>query len=265
MLRKFNYTGRKRIPRSAVTIRLNAHDGRPTSFDAEFDLSALQLPGAAMVYVEAYHRASYMRFPFGCVSDTTIPECRELTDIEGGGTAQFRLKVIDESAEHGQVLAEADGITPLEGDDAQAGRQPILPVVISDRLGDQLWRIVLDSGDGRPVLELNSFVDGIGQMARTDDTFLALVHPAIVRIVMNQILRGANHIDTLDLPVEDWRNQWLQFAKALPKIEDPPIPPESEFNDDNAESNQLEWIDGVVSAFCSKYGTLDRFMRVFDK
>jgi len=265
MLRKFNYTGRKRIPRSAVTIRTTKVNGRPSTFDAEFDLSSLKLPGYANVYVEAYHRASYMRFPFGCVSDTRVPGNRELSEIEGGGAAQFRLKVVDESAEHGQVLAEADGITPLQGDDEQGSRRSILPVVVRDGMGDQVWRISLGGGENRPVLELNNRVDGIGQIARSDDAFLALVHPEIVRTIMHQILRGADRIDTVDLPDEDWRGQWLEFAKSLPAVEDPPIFAESEIDGEAAESDQFEWIDGVVSAFCAKYGTLDRFMRVQER
>jgi len=265
MLRKFNYTGRKRIPRGSVSIHLNTQDGRPPTFDATYDLSALKLPGHAMVYVEAYHRASYMRFPFGCVSDMEVPENRELSEIEGGGSAQFRLKVVDETAEHGQVLAEADGITPMESGEDEGGRRPILPVVVRKDLGNQLWRIVFDTGDGRPALELNGEVEGIAQMARSDDTFLALVHPAIVRIVMHQVLRGANRIDTLDLPDDEGRGQWIEFAKSLPNVGDPPIPPESDFNDDAAELTQLEWIDAVVSAFCNKYSALERFMRVLSR
>jgi hypothetical protein len=166
MLRRFNYTGRKKIPRSAVSIKL-VRDGEAIPwFDAKFDLAELKLPGHAKVYVEAYHRASYMRFDYGQVSDYRPPEDRRLIDIEGAATAQFRLKVVDETSEHGRVLAECDGVTPLETDDRHANRTSILPVVIME-LGHEIWRLDFETADGRPVLELNKRVENVGQLAKT--------------------------------------------------------------------------------------------------
>lgn len=74
MLRRFNYTGRKKIPRSAVAVKVLNSDSGPPAFDAKFDLSSVNLPAHARVYVEAYHRASYMRFDFGKISDIHPPQ-----------------------------------------------------------------------------------------------------------------------------------------------------------------------------------------------
>jgi len=263
MQRTFNYTGRKKIPRSEVSVRIHSVNGQAPTFDAKFDLSKIKLPGHAKVYVEAYHRASYMRFHYGCVSEIRPPQDRTLADIEGGGTAQFRLKVIDESTEHGQVLAEADGVTPIESDDAHANHRSILPVVVCE-LGDQIWRVVFDSGDGRPVLELNKSVDGIGQLAKTDNSFLALVYPAVVRLVLDQILRGRDRVREVDGPADDWRYQWLQFARTLPGIVDPPMSTEDDDEDEILEDQQRAWIDDVVASFCSHCRALDRFNQMIN-
>ena len=231
-------------------------DGGPVgSFDAKFDLSSLKLPGHAKIYVEAYHRASYMRFDFGQISDVRPPKDCRLTDIEGGGTAQFRLKVVDETTEHGCVLAEADGVTPLDGDEASANRNSILPVVIAD-LDDQVWRVDFDSPDGRPVLELNSKIDGVARIAAGDDQFFALTYPAVLRQVLHRVLR-VEKIADVDGPTDDWRVQWLKFSCSLPGIMSPPIPDDDD--DESVEPRQMEWIEDVASSFCMKYQILDRY------
>ncbi|MCO6455542.1 MAG: hypothetical protein J5I93_09625 [Pirellulaceae bacterium] len=261
MLRRFNYTGRKKIPRSAITVKLS-NDGLPVpTFDAKFDLSALKLPGHAKIYVEAYHRASYMRFDYGQVSDVRPPKDRRLMDIEGGGTAQFRLKVIDETTKHGCVLAEAEGITPLDADEAAANRKSILPVVITD-LDDQVWRIDFDSPDGRPVLELNKRIDGVSRLAAGDDQFFSLTYPAVLRQIVHRILR-IEQIADVDGPADDWRVQWLQFCCSLPGILAPPKPDDDD--DESVEQEQLNWVEDVAAAFCLKFKILERYNRAVVK
>ncbi len=259
MLRRFNYTGRKKIPRSAVSVKVSSDVAGVQTFDAKFDLSGLDLAGHAKVYVEAYHRASYMRFDFGQISDIRPPRDRRLTDIEGGGTAQFRLKVVDETTEHGCVMAEADGVTPFDGDQAAANRSSILPVVITD-LNDQVWRVDFDSYDGRPVLELNKNVDSVAQIALGNHEFFSLVYPAVIRQILYRLLRVDEFFDT-DGPADVWSVQWLKFSCTLPGV----LPPPKPMNDEGADSLELrhsEWIDDVVAAFCTHYKTLERFNRV---
>lgn len=256
MLRRFNYTGRKKIPRSRVSVKVSPESDGVTAFDAKFDVTSLELPGHAKVYVEAYHRASYMRFDFGELSAIRSPENRRLTDIEGGGTAQFRLKIVDETAEHGKVLAEADGITPFTADDEEANRKSILPVVLTD-LGQEIWRVQFDND--RPVLELNKTVEGIGQLAVSDDYFLSLAYPAVIRLILGFVFRD-KELAIHDGPSDDWRVQWIKFAYAIPGV---PTPPQFSEDEDEQDWNDRrdEWIDGVVSAFCIHHKSLERFNR----
>src|SRR5207237_6506565 len=113
--------------------------------------SDLKLPGQARVFVEAYHRASYMRFDYGLVSDLRAPANRQLSEIERGSTPLFRVKVIDDTSDTGRVRAEADAISPLDADQLDANRTSILPVVKAD-LGQDIWRVQFETADGRPVL-----------------------------------------------------------------------------------------------------------------
>jgi hypothetical protein len=256
MLRTFNYTDRQKIPRANVTVRLFRYPVGSPTFDAKFNLADFSLPGDARVFVEAYHNASYMRFEYGVVSDIRSPSDRRLHEIDGDGTAQFRLKIVDGTVECGRVLAEASNIIPIDGDDESANRDSILPITYTE-LGHQLWRVSFDDGgDGRPVLQLNRNANNIRQRAAGDDEFFACVYPAVVREILQRVLIREEQAD-VDGPADDWRVQWLKFALTLPGVMLPPQPdPE---DDEGSVSRQLGWIDDAVAAFCEKCEVLKRF------
>lgn len=260
MLRKFNYTDRKRIPKTCIQVKVSRANDPIPSFDARFDLSSLSLPGHARIFLEAYHRSSYMRFDYGRISDVQVPSDRRLTDIEGNGEARFRLKIVDDSAEHGRVLAEADDISPLDASAAAAGRNSILPVTDAE-LGDQIWRVNFNTHDGRPELELNKSIEGVKRIAESDDTFMALVYPSVIRQILQHILR--NETVDLDGPADDWRVQWLRYSCSLPGIFPPPdLDAEAS---DNLDTRRDEWIEDVVAAFCSKHKLLDAYARAIKR
>ena len=111
MIRKFNYTGRKKINRSNILISL-FKNGRFIQFDAEIKLDGLNLPGNASVYVEPYYHFSFMRFNFGTVENFYPPNETLITEIPFSEILYFRIKVVDEIDIHGQLLAYADKIKP---------------------------------------------------------------------------------------------------------------------------------------------------------
>ena len=65
MIRRFNYTDRKRIDHNRIEIALMREEGRIKSFDATIDFEGMRLPANAVVYVEAYHKTDLMRYLFG--------------------------------------------------------------------------------------------------------------------------------------------------------------------------------------------------------
>ena len=73
MIRTFNYTGRSRITRKMVRLELSEDSSGPPTFDLELDLQELALPEDARIWIEAYHRQSYMRFDWGTVSEPKGP------------------------------------------------------------------------------------------------------------------------------------------------------------------------------------------------
>jgi hypothetical protein len=238
-----------------VRITLSREDDGIPSFHAELpNFAQHRLPITARVYVEAYHRTSWMRFPFGTVAEVRPPENRRLGDLDSSAPL-FRLKVVDESGDCGKVLADADQISPLDND-VPANRIPLLPVVLTD-LGQAVWR--LDFTNERPVLELNQSIDGIALLARSDDRFFSLVYPAVVQRILEQILLLDRIFDT-DGPAEDSRCQWLRFATRLPGVGRPPEPiDDAEELTPEFQLRASEWIESAVAAFCRHVRAAERF------
>lgn len=251
MIRRINYTGRRRIARSRVTIRLQPDPGVGWKFDADMDLAEYGFPADARVFVEAYNATSYMRFGFGSVGAPDAPADTRLTAITGGPLPKFRVKVVDMRSRFGLLLGVADKIVPLRADATTASRQSLLPVEFRE-LGSRVWR--LDLSDW-PVLELNRRIADLGEVARSADAFAALVYPEVVRRVLEEAVLALDNTDP-DVDDDDWPGLWLRYACSLPGI---PAPPDGV--GEQARGQQREWIEHAVDAFCRARGMRGRFER----
>lgn len=233
MIRRFNYTGRRRIPRSRVRIRV-AEEGQRRRFDAELALDGLGLPREGLLFVEAYHRAAYRRFNFGTVG-APRPAAERWLDGIPARNPLFRVKVV--LMEHGtaRILAAADRVVPEDSDRSEDARQPLLPVEYED-LGERVWALDLDSD--WPRLHLNKRFEGIREAARSGPEFLTLVYPDVFRAILARALdEGKFDPDCDD---EDWGTLWLRFACRELGRPRPPQQPASE---------NTEWIEEAVNAF----------------
>jgi hypothetical protein len=113
------------------------------NFNADLRLTDHELPAEALVFVEAYRRTTWMRFPFGTVADIQAPppERRRLSEFDSAEGIRFRVKVTQPRDEH-ILLAAADRI-PLGKPEDEADKEALLPVVPVE-LGDEVWRVDLD-------------------------------------------------------------------------------------------------------------------------
>jgi hypothetical protein len=237
MIRRFNYTERKRIPRDSIRIAVTAAAQGPMTFDAELNFDGLGLPSDACVWLEAYYRSSYMRFPWGTVgSPLPCPE-RRLTDIDRGTLVFFRVKVVQATVGNGLILADADKIVAQKDEDGGMSRDSILPVQYVD-LGEQIWRL---NFDGVPVLEANERIDGIRQLLSADAQFMALVFPSVLREVLQHMLLAG--VEDEDDP-ESWGSLWRRFVKQF-HVEEPP-------SEHSGTDEKISWVDAVVANFCEK-------------
>src|SRR4051812_9243484 len=110
MARRLNYTGRKKIARHDVSVRVHSN-GQGLSFDADLSrLGGYRLDPQARVYVEAYRSAStaWERWDFGQVGIITPPpeDRRSLDRFGGADGLLFRVKVTAGGDALGKLLAE---------------------------------------------------------------------------------------------------------------------------------------------------------------
>jgi hypothetical protein len=246
MIRKLNYTGRQKIPRSKIEIDVTRNDVGERAFDMHFSLDDLKLPGDAHIYVEAYHRSGYQRFDFGTLQKTRIPEDRRLTRLSKSAIPLFRIKVVDRSDKHGRILASVDKIRPQSVDDQPADSQTLLHVEFDD-LGNKIWELDLE-GDW-PTLRLNAGAEEISLIASSDHRFLSLVYPEVVRQILTRIVIQDDHTDP-DCNDDDWPTLWLKLAIALPGMHPPP---------QTEKTERERWIEDAIEAFAVKYNLLEKF------
>lgn len=249
MIRKFNYTGRKKIKRTHVRVDLFRDGEGRRLFNIALQLDDLKLPAGASIHVEAYHRTAYQRFDFGTLDAKHIPEDRYLTRLPDAVTPLFRVKVVDRTGDHGRILAALDKIRPESIDQQPVGSQCLLYVEYAD-LGQRIWELDLD-GDW-PALRLNRQAGEISLIASGDDRFMALVYPEVLRQILTRIVIVDEHTDP-DCD-DDWPSLWLQLACALAGQAVPPL---------GAADDQKVWIETAVEGFCRRNLVLERFAKAF--
>jgi hypothetical protein len=234
MPRRINWTGRSRISRSDVLIRVV--ESSPPHFTVEVQLGSYGLPPESLVVIEAYRGLLWRRFDFGTVA---FPGARDALTLVAFGEPDgvlFRVKVLD-AAGTGRILAEADRLRPVERDPENIPRRSLLDPVADD-LGDQVYRLDVSCQDG-PTLFINRTLPDWRGAARSP-VFRALVYPTVLR----DVLRVA--IQHLDDEEESWTEDWIRFARSIPGTAAPP----AETDGDEAAE---EWIADVVSAFCRQH------------
>lgn len=242
MIRRFNYTDRRKLPRENINLRLN-RNGSAMTFDAEFTgFESMGLSGSAQVFVEAYYQSTYMRFDFGTIATLQIPPDRQLSAFYDGSPVNFRIKIVAASGEAGRILAVADHLNPVREDDENK-RDPLIPVRMVGGMGQEIWRVVWDATG--PVLELNQEQAGIKETILQKHIFRSMVLPEVLRTVLSRIL-----IDEMDLEDENSERAklWLKFVATF---HNEAIP------DDRDSSNVDNWVNRVVQSFCSRHRFFD--------
>jgi hypothetical protein len=185
-----------------------------------------------------------MRFSYGTVAALQPPVDRRLSEFDSPDGIRFRVKVTQAHDEH-ILLAVADRI-PLALPAGDADSESLLPVTPAE-LGDELWQ--LDVEGEQPELLVNNMATADWRQMSLSPVFIALVYPAVLRLVLTRILEDG-HRDTDD--DEDWRSKWLRFATLLPGV-DPNLPAKE---DDDAAKR---WTEDAVAAFAKKLSLKEKF------
>lgn len=255
MIRKFNYTDRKRILKENISFEwIEGEHGKPATFKATLNLLSVEnLRHDGQVWVEAYSGATVARYNYGTVDNLIIPQDTGLIGFPRGLKPHFRIKVVDPDDPRKCLLAFADKIAPVDKEDLEAGRQSILPVEYVD-LGQEIWSLRMDESLD-PVLQLNNQIIepvSISTLARTAE-FAALVYPAVIRQILSRLLLETEVIEI------DTDHDWLKFGNKLISSEYPD-PEKYEVNDENFSRDSREWIDDVVKEFSRSRRTRDSYV-----
>ena len=250
MIRRFNYTERKKIVKSRVDISLHK-DREGRYFRSKVDLEGLKFPPEAKVYIEAYFKGVYQRFECGVVSNPREPADTRLTELPETELIYFDVSVVDESGKLGLLLGKARGVA-VSTTDKPNDRIPLLPVNPVD-LKNQIWKLGFDSGDdGRPVLEVNRNIPDILERARSDADFISLVYPVVFRSVLSEI------VDSGDFGTDgdSWVSDWMKFISFVLGIK---YTPETDNEIGELNSAKDEWIDDCVNEYCRKFQIYEKF------
>lgn len=234
-VRRFNYTNRKRIRHAHSLVSLS-RSGDELSFDVQLVLHEYEVPGSAVVVVEAYRQTLLRRYPFGTVANPRPEGSTSLSGFSDVGALLFRIKVVDPSS--GLLLAEADRIRPIDPED---GERPSFLAVRGDNLSGEAWKLEFEND--HPVLVIEKQY-GPYQILLASPHFRWLVLPHVLRSLLQRAL--TDEPEDLDDPSADsWQHAVVRLAVALTGS----IPPEG---DD--EERREEWITDSVRAFCRRHG-----------
>lgn len=250
MIRRFNYTERKKIPKSKVDISLHK-DREGRYFRSKVDFAGLKFPSEAKVYIEAYFKGVYQRFECGTVSDLREPADTRLTELPETELVYFDVSVVDESGKVGLLLGKARGVA-VSTAETPKDRISLLPVNPVD-LKNQIWKLGFDSGDdGRPVLEINRNIPDILEKARNDPDFISLVYPVAFRSVLREIAV----LNEFGTDGDTWISDWIKFITLVLGIK---YTPENEDGNDEINSATEDWIDDCVNEYCRKFQIYEKF------
>lgn len=253
MIKRINYTKRKKIKRDSIIIELTRKDGKITSFSATIDLKSLNLQPDADVFIEPYYQTERMRFSMGKVKEVIDIDNQSLSLLARHDSIKFRILVVDNSEEIGQIIAYANRLHPSDEDDKDIYKHGLLPVRFID-LGRQTWRVAFGE---EPVLEVNDKIPNPHGIAKKDLKFFFFVFPSVLKLILIHLFFVEKVIE-YDEPVDEWHKNWLGFSKRFNSSEIP------ENNGENTE-HIMEWIDNVVDGFCnSRSKDWKNFIRDFD-
>jgi len=259
MPHRFNFTGRKRIRRESVELRLRKTDGH-IALDANLQLAEYGFVPSARIFLEAYRPAStqWKRFDLGRVGVPSDNGAMTLDEFERPEGILFRIKITSDGPGGGKIVGEADALRPVLPDEATAPRTPLIDPVPGDDLGGEVWRVSFAAE--RPQLLVNSRIVGWKEVVR-DSTFRSLVAPSVMRQVLTKVLVIDKNAGDEDDPL-DWRQNWIRFAEQLPGIgECPDVDEASAGNLEQLES----WIDDAVGRFGERVGLLESYRSLVDQ
>ena len=175
MIRKFNYTGRKKISRDSVQITIYQNNGTK-NFSIIIDSLEDVFPDSSEVYLEAYFKTLTKRFHLGKIGDLNEPTDSSLEEFRYNDVIFFRVKIVDERYTIGRIIGLADKIRPTNQKKIPKNKISILYVNYVSNLGQRLFSMDFDEED-LPILNVNKKLKNCSELIRSD-IFISTIYPS---------------------------------------------------------------------------------------
>lgn len=242
-MKRFNYTGRKKILREDIKIRLQGDFHEKPIIDVAINLSDYGFPASGIVFLEPQWKTRFMRICLDGVSSSVRRNGITLDQFDDAEDLDFRVKIIDEK--EGQLLGIAENIKPHNKDDElDQNQKSILPVSSVDLSADGvLWRI--DYPDQKAILQIERELGSRDQVVRSL-LFKGFILPAAMRQILLRIL-SEDWDETLS-DYQELATRWLLFAKQIGAGL-----PDKEYLKDNPDGRE-EWVENAVRILAGQIG-----------
>lgn len=230
-MRRFNFTGRKKILSEDINITLKSDEKVTPIVDIAVDLSRYGFKDAVVI-IEAQRMTRFQRFKLGNVQQQKLRLIQQvLEQFDDAQGLQFKIKVKNED---GKLLGYAQNIKPYSLDsETEQFNSSILQVRSKDlsRSGE-LWRVSAE--DDSYVLEIEKAL-GSRELVVRSLLFKSFILPAAMRTILEKILSDDDWDEQLtEISSED--DKWLIFASKL----NGGVMPERD------EDSKLNWIDDAI-------------------
>lgn len=232
MIKRLNFTGRKRLKKSDIEILQAVDDNGEAAFSAKFQFPD-SFPADGHVVVEAWSGVTLQRFDFGTVGNISSPKDLRLTEVDLSGRVKYRVRIVQGQDGAGELFASIDNIRPLTDLEDQ---DSLIWIMTSPAMDEVPWKLDFSTEDGYPTIMVNRNIPGLTERIRSDQEVQALILPGVLREVLSLCTRMER-----EAGLSDEAQEIMDFANGLfhrPDAED--------FEDD------LAWIDDVVRIFCDQ-------------
>jgi len=248
-MKRFNYTGRKKVLRDDINIRLQGDFHEKPIVDVALNLDGYDFPPEGDVYLEPQWKTRFMRVHLGRVSNNLRMNGIPLHDFHDAEGLDFRIKVVDQG--EGLLLGIAENVKPYNKDEElDQNQQSILPVSTVDLSGyGVLWRIYYGE-DQQATLQVERELGSREQVVRSL-FFRGFILPAAMHQILVKVV-AEDWDEELADPVE-LSTRWLLFAQQIG----------AGLPDKKADDNE-EWINEAVRILANRIGVRQQIIDEYD-
>jgi hypothetical protein len=247
-MKRFNFTGRKKILRDDISIRLRGEFHERPVVDVSVDLADYQLSPESTVFLEGQSKTRFSREELGKVSPSVRKNAISLEEFDDAEGLSFRIKVVDEH--RGLLEAIAENVKPHDKDNKpDQNHKSILPVASADLSSfGVLWRVNYD--DQNATLQVEQELGSKDQVVRSL-LFRGFILPAAMRQILAKIVSGGWDTELSD--PDELSTRWLLLARQLGAG----VP------DESADDHE-DWLDDAVRLISSRISVRNQIIEEFD-